>query len=382
VSKRIRHRIALVFIVLIICVTGGIKYKKTIKSFAISIYTKYRDTDKYVVMEAWGSRKKNIDSLKTIYDTAEGLNLVGNISNNPNRNFSKYNARAWDKSIKILAGQYENPESIRLALRPYHANWIPHYVWLVKYLMDKGYSFGSFDEIPKIENAGDATQRKVFIRYDVHVRDIAPLYGMLDVNKIYNIPSTSFLLWDYSEYEKKRKDEYISLLKFSSKLNQFGLHLSPLVSVMSDSKGDFQSYKNWLFNDGLRAYFDEILKNNAYAEESSLMKTRVFLKLWEIWHSYLGSIDGAKFVSFHGSEFDIEIRRLCAENEKYCIFKDWQVENFYISLMNKDLPDLDVVDLYGMQAASDTMEPKQLLCRINKLSEAKLESAAENICVI
>jgi len=352
VSKRIRHRIALVFIVLIICVTGGIKYKKTIKSFAISIYTKYRDTDKYVVMEAWGSRKKNIDSLKTIYDTAEGLNLVGNISNNPNRNFSKYNARAWDKSIKILAGQYENPESIRLALRPYHANWIPHYVWLVKYLI-----------------------------------------------------STSFLLWDYSEYEKKRKDEYISLLKFSSKLNQFGLHLSPLVSVMSDSKGDFQSYKNWLFNDGLRAYFDEILKNNAYAEESSLMKTRVFLKLWEIWHSYLGSIDGAKFVSFHGSEFDIEIRRLCAENEKYCIFKDWQVENFYISLMNKDLPDLDVVDLYGMQAASDTMEPKQLLCRINKLSEAKkdfilllhpaqffrgkrkyrdieLESAAENICVI
>ena len=80
--------------------------------------------------------------------------------------------------------------------------------------------------------AASAGGKTVFMRYDIHVRDIAPLYAILDVNRALGIPSVSFLQWDYSEFERGYGRAYVQLKKFEDENTRFGLHADPVESVL------------------------------------------------------------------------------------------------------------------------------------------------------
>ena len=92
----------------------------------------------------------------------------------------------------------------------------------VAWLDRQGYQFGSCEEFPL-----SLERRRVYLRYDVHVRDLFGAFALADLHEELQIPGSFQICWDHSRPEAEAADLFLKLRAFDSRYVEFGLHCSP-----------------------------------------------------------------------------------------------------------------------------------------------------------
>ena len=107
----------------------------------------------------------------------------------------------------------------------------------VALLRAQGYEFGSCEEASL-----RLDRRRVYLRYDVHVRDLFGAFALAALHEELQIPGSFQICWEHSRAEVEASDIFLKLQGFDSRYVEFGLHCSPesrwLIADRFDGRGD------------------------------------------------------------------------------------------------------------------------------------------------
>lgn len=92
----------------------------------------------------------------------------------------------------------------------------------VTWLDRQGYDFASCEELPL-----PLDRRRVYLRYDVHVRDLFGVFAIAALHEELQIPGSFQICWQHSRAEEEVSDIFLKLQLFDSRYVEFGLHCSP-----------------------------------------------------------------------------------------------------------------------------------------------------------
>jgi hypothetical protein len=92
----------------------------------------------------------------------------------------------------------------------------------IGWLDRQGYAFGSCEEFPLRLDC-----RRVYLRYDVHVRDLFGAFALAGLHEELQIPGSFQICWEHSRAEAEVSDIFLKLQAFDSRFVEFGLHCSP-----------------------------------------------------------------------------------------------------------------------------------------------------------
>ncbi len=92
----------------------------------------------------------------------------------------------------------------------------------VEWLDRAGYAFGSCEEAALRFDA-----RRVYLRYDVHIRDLFGAFVLADLHERLQIPGSFQICWEHTRSEIEVSDIFLKLQAFDPGFVQFGLHCSP-----------------------------------------------------------------------------------------------------------------------------------------------------------
>lgn len=320
-----------------------------------------------VVGEDYHAAKNVNEWMVSLYGKPQSS--TGFISDTGGKNFAKHQ-RAWDESIRLLADHYDNSDSIRMAIRPYGEWWVDDYIWLLQHVQALGYKFGNYENFNPDLNAN---QKTVYLRYDVHLRDISPLYIALDVNQALGIPSVSFIQWDSTLRHTLRRRDFLNIKKFEGPLNLFALHLSPIPSYLEKILREEDSTAElgpWVTNGGLEKYLLEILSSSD-SGKSQILKIRRESTQWALATSseFKKVFPRAKLISYHGSHFERKLRSLCLENANLCsVMGQMLVSSMPEELTSAFAGEWRIVDELPISTATDSLKTVDLLCQLEKLT--------------
>jgi len=319
-----------------------------------------------IVHDKFASNPQGVATLQVLFDENGGKDITETIADSEHTVFWRH-LKAWDASIRLLANNYDNAESIRLAVRPYGGWWMQDYVWLIRHLRALGYEFRSYNEYDGRELTGE---KIVYLRFDVHLRDLAPLYVMLDANMALDVPSVSFLMWDYSKRELDRRQDFLNIRKFKHPLNSFALHASPVPTYVEawlrESSPDAELIP-WLKADGLQGLLDAIRAGDRSYPDVDTIREGARQAFAATAAAFREEFPEARLVSYHGSGFDRRLRRLCREDSVYCDFKSLTVFGMaepmrYVAKRN----DWVIVDQAPIVTATDSASEISMLCVIER----------------
>lgn len=92
----------------------------------------------------------------------------------------------------------------------------------VSWLDGQGYGFGSCEESPR-----GLARRTVYLRYDVHVRDLDAAVVLAALHEELQIPGSFQICWNHTQAEIEASVLFCKLQAFDPRYVQFGLHCSP-----------------------------------------------------------------------------------------------------------------------------------------------------------
>jgi len=92
----------------------------------------------------------------------------------------------------------------------------------VAWLDRQGYSFGSCEELPLRFD-----DRRIYLRYDVHVGDLLGAVALATLHEELQIPGSFQICWEHSRAETEASDLFLKLRAFDHRFVEFGLHCSP-----------------------------------------------------------------------------------------------------------------------------------------------------------
>jgi len=277
---------------------------------------------------------------------------------------------SWDRAIREIARSTTNPDDLRFALRPYFAAWMDDYIWLVRHAKNLGFSFENLDDLEALERS--QTEQLLFLRYDIHLRDVAPFYGILDANRTLGIPSVAYLHWGYSDVEDAAAADFLALRKFQSPSTRFGLHLSPIPTVLSRTKGGYKVYVAWLKRDGLAELADAFGGIDDWT--SPVLHRRLRSVVDATIQDFRSRFSDFQSISLHGSEFDNAVRRNCAKRSAPCGLTTLLAADLFSSNAFAELRDniIDrVVDDYGLETATDSTAAQTVVCSLQRAAADK-----------
>ncbi|HEU0154649.1 MAG TPA: hypothetical protein VFQ82_01155 [Stellaceae bacterium] len=85
-----------------------------------------------------------------------------------------------------------------------------------------GYSFASCEEGPLRFDT-----RRVYLRYDVHVRDLFGVFMLANLHEELQIPGSFQICWEHSRAEVQASRLFLKLRAFDRRFVQFGFHCAP-----------------------------------------------------------------------------------------------------------------------------------------------------------
>lgn len=208
----------------------------------------------------------NLD-LKHYMQELRVLERTGRCENkNHYGSFARRYRAIHDNAILSLASSIDDFTELRVALRPYNADWQNTYILLLKYFMECGYSFRTMQDFTT-----DLVETPtVFLRFDVHCRDLPGLYGYLDVNKAFGVSSNAYLFWDYSDRERAFSDNFLRFRAFASKANcKIGFHTSAVDShlIWSQFSGSERQQVLWSRSQEGKDFFEKMMSDDNMLDE-------------------------------------------------------------------------------------------------------------------
>ena len=277
--------------------------------------------------------------------------------------------RTMDESVLALARHFDDSSTVRLATRPYTSHWIGEYLWLMRHLRKLGYQFEYLDDRTALTAA--AGTKTVFLRYDVHVRDLAPLYGILDANETLKLPAVAFLQWQYSDVEKHYDADYKRLTGLDWRYLHLGLHTDSAEHYFIGKR----AYRVFL-EARLPADFEDRITNAGSAQEVEQVVGHYAGRIAENhgldWKAFRSDFPQATTMALHGSPLRRGLEQRCTSDRRYC--------GLWLQLMaevTKDCrsgsEDCNIVDffrqIYSLRYATDTWPVKSMLCAIQAHSD-------------
>ena len=130
------------------------------------------------------------------------------------------------ESAQRIFGRLSRKHELAAAARaqvPPHME--PAFRRYVGWLMRQGYEFGSCEEPPLRFDC-----RRIYLRYDVHIRDLFGAFVLADLHERLQIPGSFQLCWEHTRSEAEVSDIFLKLQAFDGRFVQFGLHCSPETS--------------------------------------------------------------------------------------------------------------------------------------------------------
>jgi hypothetical protein len=117
----------------------------------------------------------------------------------------------------------------------------------VDWMSGAGYRFGSCEAEPPRFDAP-----VVYVRYDVHVRDLPAVFILADLHERLAIPGSFQICWHYSEAEEDVSDIFLKLKAFDPRYVEFGLHCAPESSwlVAERYRGDANALNDFVSSGG------------------------------------------------------------------------------------------------------------------------------------
>ena len=97
-----------------------------------------------------------------------------------------------------------------------------HFRRYIQWLYREGYDFGSCETLRL-----PLEKRRVYLRYDVHVRDLFGAFAVAALHEELQIPGSFQICWEHSRAEEEVSDIFLKLQLFDSRYVEFGLHCSP-----------------------------------------------------------------------------------------------------------------------------------------------------------
>lgn len=270
---------------------------------------------------------------------------------------------AFDNSIRLLVNHYENSASARLAIRPYGSWWIDEYIWLLKHIQSLGYEFKDFNEY----KGGVPPKNTVYVRYDIHLRDISPLFVILDTNYVYGFPSVSFINWDFERRNKDRRDDYRLIRKFDDPLHSYALHGSPISTAVGRNLPNDTAVP-WIRNGQMKTFFQKMLVNDKNGTEQRKLREEAGNEMHKIARSFEVEFPNVHLFSYHGSAFDRSIKRYCAEDPDFCRFNDLKSPNMRNIIQKALGKEWVIVDEQQLDTVTDSSTSIDVLCKIDALS--------------
>ncbi len=121
-----------------------------------------------------------------------------------------------------LRGKHELAAAARAQMPP---RMEPAFRRYVEWLLGRGYVFGSCEDLPLRFDSPF-----VYLRYDVHIRDLFGAFVLADLHERLGIPGSFQLCWEHTRSEAEVSEIFLKLQAFDSRFVQFGLHCSPETS--------------------------------------------------------------------------------------------------------------------------------------------------------
>jgi hypothetical protein len=277
--------------------------------------------------------------------------------------------RTMDESVLALARHFDDSSTVRLATRPYTSNWIGEYLWLIRHLRTLGYRFEYLDDRTALTAARD--EKTVFLRYDVHIRDLAPLYGILDANETLKLPAVAFIQWQYSDVEKHYDADYKRLAGLDWRYLHLGFHTDSAEHYFLGNR----AYRVFL-EARLPAEFEDRITNAASAEEvaqvASFYAGRIAENHRLDWKAFRSDFPQVATIALHGSPLRHGLDKRCASDRRYCGL--WlQLMGEVTQACRRGSEECNIVDyfrqIYSLRYATDTWPVKAMLCAIQTHSD-------------
>lgn len=172
----------------------------------------------------------------------------------------------------------------------------------VAWVRRQGYEFASGEEAPL-----RLDQRRVYLRYDVHIRDLFGAFALAALHEELQIPGSFQICWEHSRAEVEASEIFLKLQGFDSRYVEFGLHCSPesrwLIADRFDGRGDgLEAFVN---DGGARAMMADWLaayrREGEAAASLSDARARAEESLAELATSFRRRFGPVRTISAHGT---------------------------------------------------------------------------------
>ena len=288
------------------------------------------------------------------------------------RKFDRYFSaveRTIDESVLALARNFDDLTTLRVAVRPYTSGWIDEYVWLIRHLRNLGYQFDYLDSRAALKAAGD--HKTIFLRYDIHTRDLAPLYGIVDANEALKLPAVAFLQWRYSDVERRYDDDFKRLADFDWSFLHLGLHTDNVERHFIGQRS-YHSYLQGPLNDSVSESLATIHTGDTPQRGWREHVEQIAQLHHNAWTDFQTHFPRASTIAFHGSPTRRRFLRDCVDDPRFC--KAWEELMAKVTEQCRNrASDCNIVDffrfIYPLTYASDTSREPVLLCALQRASD-------------
>jgi hypothetical protein len=132
----------------------------------------------------------------------------------------------------------------------------PPFCRFVEWLAAQGYGFGDLEHGPP-----SFDERRVYLRYDVHIQDLLPAYLLADLHERLGIPGSFQLSWRFSPVETQLAPFFRKFLEFDPRRVQVGLHCAPAATAYIDQRcgGDYAAAQHQVSEPGFETQMRGLL---------------------------------------------------------------------------------------------------------------------------
>jgi hypothetical protein len=181
----------------------------------------------------------------------------------------------------------------------------------VDWLTGEGYVFASLDEGPPV-----FAERRVYLRYDVHIQDLLPAYVLADLHRQLAIPGSFQLNWRFSPAERQLEPFFLKFREFDARFVQPGLHCAPAASWFVDERcdGDLQLAERLVEAPGFADYARRLLaacpRDGAGTDELLRFRAGTDARMAALADSFRAAFGERRTVSGHGNFLAAAFARL------------------------------------------------------------------------
>ncbi len=183
----------------------------------------------------------------------------------------------------------------------------------VEWLTGEGYVFSDLEHGPPV-----FAERRVYLRYDVHIQDLLSAYVLADLHQQLEIPGSFQLNWRFSPAEEQLAPFFLKFREFDPRFVQVGLHCAPAATrfIHQRCAGDLGQAERAANDPGFDGYVRGLLaahrRHGDAAGELLELRAETDAVITSLADSFRAAFGDWRTVSGHGNFLTAAFTRLRA----------------------------------------------------------------------